>query len=271
MKRRILLTALLLLLTGCQQSPEQARKELAELGVAFSPSVFHESVENGDVVVVELFLTAGMKPDITDEDGRTALMRAVLKNNLSVARVLLDSGAKVEPRGLVDWPAEQGHTEMVRLLAGAGDEISRSVLSEAKRRGDTEIVELFESTELVEADYESFAISAVQKIASSQIAYSPGVRKGPYAVDLEALENAGLIDSVLGSGTKDGYAFSTSGDADTFTVNARPLTYGSTGTRSFFADESVSNLFSSDKVSRSRIRYTREDRPATVEDPPLEQ
>jgi len=68
MTHRIILTALLLLLTGCQQSPEQARKELAELGVEFSPSVFHESAENGDVVVVELFLTAGMNPDITDED-----------------------------------------------------------------------------------------------------------------------------------------------------------------------------------------------------------
>ncbi len=73
-----------------------------------------------------------------------------------------------------------------------------------------------------------------------------------------------LIDSVLGSGTKNGYAFSTSGDADTFTVNARPLTYGSTGTRSFFADETGYNRFLPESWT---IRVTTEDRPATAEDP----
>jgi len=98
MKTKILLTALLLLLPGCQQTPEQARKELAELGVEFTPSVFHASAENGDIVVVELFLTAGMNPGITDEDGVTPLMRAVFKNNVSVTRALVDSGAKVDGR-----------------------------------------------------------------------------------------------------------------------------------------------------------------------------
>ena len=282
MTHRIILTALLLLLSGCQKTPEQARKELAELGVEFSPSVFHESVENGDVVVVELFLTAGMSPDITDEDGVAPLNRAVMKNNVGIARALLDSGAKVDIQKsditLLDAAVLLGYTEMVRLLAGAGAEISRFALTDAKLRGDTEIVELFESIELIEADYESLAMASIRRILSSQIAYRRG--SGNYATDLEALRSEALgsvaepssdleeifrrqrarrIDSALGSGTKDGYAFSTSGDADTFTVNARPLTYGSTGSRSFFSDES------------GVIRYTREDRPATVEDSPLEQ
>lgn len=277
MKRRILLTAVLFLL-GCQQTPEQARRELAELGVEFSPSVFHESLENGDIVVVELFLTAGMNPDITDEDGLLPLTKAVAENNLSIARALLDSGAKVdyEKEGitLLDLAAVGSQTEMVRLLARAGGKISRSALTGAKLEGDTEIVELFESTELGGADYEALAISSIRKILLSQISYRQGVG---YATDLEVLgrptftdrlrELQGEIpkampmlnDSVLSSGTKDGYAFSTSGDTHTFTVNARPLTYGTTGTRSFFADKSLA------------IRYTREDRPATVEDPPVGQ
>jgi len=260
MKRRILLTALLLLLSSCQKTPEQARRELAELGVAFSPSVFHESVENGDVVVVELFLTAGMSPDITDEDGVIPLARAVMKNNVGIARALLDSGAKVDIQEndmtLLDVAVALGYTEMGRLLAGAGAEISRWALADAKLRGDTEIVELFEFSELIEADYEHLAMASIRRILSSQIAYRRG--SGNYATDLEALKSGGRI-SALGSGTKDGYAFRTTGGADTFTVNARPLDYGSTGTRSFFSDES------------GVIRYTREDRPATVEDPPLEQ
>ncbi len=279
MKRRILLTALLFLL-GCQQTPEQARKELAELGVEFSPSVFHESLENGDIVVVKLFLTAGMNPDITDEDGVAPLTKAVVENNLSIARALLDSGAKVDilekDMTLLDVAALGSHTEMVKLLARAGGKISRSVLTGAKVDGNTEIVELFESTELVAADYEALATSSIVKIILSQLRYRAGVGVR-YATDLEVLGRATLEDrlrqlkgeipkampilndSVLSSGTKDGYAFSTSGDTHTFTVNARPLTYGTTGTRSFFADKSLA------------IRYTREDRPATVEDPPVGQ
>ena len=177
MKHRIFLTALLLLLTGCQkETPELARKELTELGVEFSPSAFLESVENGDIVVVELFLTAGMNPDITDEAGIAPLMRAVLNNNLSVARALLDWEAKVDTpkvigRTPLDWAVELGHTEMVRLLARTGAEISRSALSGAKVKGYTEIVELFESAELVEADYEALAISSFRNIVTSQITY----------------------------------------------------------------------------------------------------
>ena len=56
MKRMILLTALLLLPTGCQQTPEQARKELADLGISFSESDFAAAVTNSDIVAVELFL-----------------------------------------------------------------------------------------------------------------------------------------------------------------------------------------------------------------------
>ncbi len=98
------------------------------------------------------------------------------------------------------------------------------------------------------------AISSTRKIVTSQETYSATVGKGNYAVDLEPLWDAALIDTLLASGTKHGYAFSTSGATSTFTVNARPLTYGPDGTRNFFADES------------GVIRYTREDRPATVED-----
>ena len=265
MKRRILLTALLLLLTGCQQTPEQARRELAELGVEFTAPVFHASVENSDFVVVELFLKAGMNPDITNEDDVAPLMRAISKDNLSIARALLDSGAKIDYEKnditLLDLAAGLGHTEMVGLLVRAGArKIRASSLVNAKQEGDTEIVELLGSVELsVVQDYEVSAISSVRNIVASQITYSVVVGSGNYAVDLEALKSVGLMDSVPGSGTKNGYAFSISGGADTFTVNASPLDYGFTGSRSFFTDES------------GVIRYTREDRPATVEDSPLEQ
>jgi len=106
---------------------------------------------------------------------------------------------------------------------------------------------------------ESYAISAIRNVVTSQIKYSATVGSGSYAASLGALQTANLIDSVLGSGTKDGYSYVGSGGANNFTITAAPVTPGSTGTRSFFSDES------------GVIRYTTEDRPATVEDTPLGQ
>ncbi len=85
---------------------------------------------------------------------------------------------------------------------------------------------------------EASAISAVRNIVTSHITYSATVGSGKYAADLTTLEGAKLIDSVLGSGTKDGYSFASVGTTNTFTITADPLTRGTTGTRSFFSDES---------------------------------
>ncbi len=109
------------------------------------------------------------------------------------------------------------------------------------------------------ATYEASAISSVRNIVTSQVTYSATLGNGSYSSDLAVLSEHGLIDSVLASGTKDGFTFTTAAvnDGDAFTVQATPLRHGETGTRSFFADET------------GVIRYTTEDRPATSEDPPL--
>ncbi len=85
---------------------------------------------------------------------------------------------------------------------------------------------------------EASAISAIRNVVTSHITYSATVGAGKYAADLPALQTAKLIDSVLGSGTKDGYSFTSSGSANAFEITAAPLTAGSTGTRYFFSDES---------------------------------
>lgn len=86
---------------------------------------------------------------------------------------------------------------------------------------------------------EASAIASVRTIVTAQITYSATVGSGSYAADLAALEAAGLIDSVLAGGSKDGYAFVTVGAGDTFTVNADPTDMGSSGDRGFFSDESA--------------------------------
>ena len=85
---------------------------------------------------------------------------------------------------------------------------------------------------------EASAISAIRNIVTSHITYSATLGAGKYATDLAALQSASLIDSVLGSGTKDGYLFASSGGANAFTITGEPITEGSTGTRYFFSDES---------------------------------
>ncbi len=85
---------------------------------------------------------------------------------------------------------------------------------------------------------EASAISAIRNIVTSHITFSATVGAGSYAADLPALQAASLIDSVLGSGTKDGYLFASSGGSNAFVITGEPITAGSTGTRYFFSDES---------------------------------
>ena len=105
---------------------------------------------------------------------------------------------------------------------------------------------------------EASAISSIRSIVSSQITFSATLGSGTYT-NLAGLSTAGLADSVLGSGTKDGYTFASSAGSGnvSFTIDARPVTYGSTGNRSFFADES------------GVIRHNTADAAATTASPPL--
>jgi prepilin-type N-terminal cleavage/methylation domain-containing protein len=101
------------------------------------------------------------------------------------------------------------------------------------------------------------AISVVRNLVSSQMSYSLTKGFGNFSPDLPTLETAGYIDSVLATGTKNGYLFSVTGDSSTFTINARPQIYGSSGVRSFFSDISAV------------IRYNTADAPADTSSPPI--
>ncbi len=72
---------------------------------------------------------------------------------------------------------------------------------------------------------------------------------------------AGLIDTVLSGGTKSGYTFTAvaAGTGNTtYTTTGRPATFGTTGQRSFFSDQS------------GVIRYNSADAAADVSSPPLQ-
>ena len=105
---------------------------------------------------------------------------------------------------------------------------------------------------------EAPAITTVRSVLNAETLYVTTVGSGRYAT-MGGLVSGMLVDSVVGSSTKDGYVFSISlSAADTsFVIDARPTGYSNTGIRSFFADETAV------------IRYTTADSAATASDTPL--
>jgi ankyrin repeat protein len=97
---------LLLFPAACEKSPEDARKELRQLGLQYTPEAFLTSVTNNDVRAVQLFLTAGMDPNVESSDRLPAVLIAVSNcdghlskgraNYSDVTKLLLAHGANVE-------------------------------------------------------------------------------------------------------------------------------------------------------------------------------
>jgi prepilin-type N-terminal cleavage/methylation domain-containing protein len=96
---------------------------------------------------------------------------------------------------------------------------------------------------------EASAVGSLRTLNTSSVTYSTSC--GGFAPTLLALGpplaacvTADLIDAVLAAGTKSGYIFTyTAGAAvatvvSTYTINADPVTPGTTGQRHFFTDQS---------------------------------
>jgi len=105
---------------------------------------------------------------------------------------------------------------------------------------------------------ESSAITTVRSVLNAETLYVTTVGSGKYAT-MGGLVSGMLVDTVVGSSTKDGYVFAISlGAADaSFSIDARPTGYSNSGIRSFFSDETAV------------IRYTTADSAATASSSPL--
>jgi prepilin-type N-terminal cleavage/methylation domain-containing protein len=107
------------------------------------------------------------------------------------------------------------------------------------------------------------AISSLRTISNGCQAFYSNTFPHSYPSELTDLisptSKPPYIDSVLASGRKQGYDFSYSLiDSESFTLVADPITFGRTGGRHFFVDET------------GVIRATSEDRVATSSDPAVE-
>ncbi len=105
---------------------------------------------------------------------------------------------------------------------------------------------------------EASAITTVRSVLNAETLYVTTVGSGRYGT-MGNLVSGMLVDTVVGSSTKDGYIFSISlGAAEaSFVVDARPTGYLNSGIRSFFTDETAV------------IRYTTADSAATSSSSPL--
>ena len=88
---------------------------------------------------------------------------------------------------------------------------------------------------------ESSAVGSLRNINTAEVTYNSQNPSTGY-VSLSNLNTAGLLDNVLGqdNATKGGYSFNltpTGTPASTYTINASPVTPGSSGNRYFFTDQ----------------------------------
>lgn len=94
---------------------------------------------------------------------------------------------------------------------------------------------------------ETAAIEAVRTVNTAEVQYQS--QYGRYAASLTELgppasgaptpSSADLIGNDLANGEKQGYKFVIAATQGGYTINATPLTYGSSGSRSFFSDQTM--------------------------------
>jgi ankyrin repeat protein len=118
-----------LLVVGCTDAPQTPRDELAARNIPFTVEAFLRSAETGDLTAVNLFLAAGMDPNVKDRYGGTALRYAAAKGHLAVVQALLDKGADVNVQDTdgftpLRYAVYNGHTEVVRALLDKGADVN---------------------------------------------------------------------------------------------------------------------------------------------------
>ena len=94
---------------------------------------------------------------------------------------------------------------------------------------------------------ETAAIQAVKTLHTAQVQYYSQYGKyassltelGPPASGADSPSAAGLINNDLASGEKSGYKFTMTGTPGGYLVNAAPIAFGSSGSRTFFSDQTM--------------------------------
>jgi serine/threonine protein kinase len=119
-----------------------ARARLAEKNIPYTEAAFSRAVEEGDPGAVELFLAAGMKPDVKDSAGRTALINAASRGSNNISQKLLSRGADVNARD------NTGSTALMQSALGGHKETTKVLL---ENRADVNLTDNNGQTALIYA------------------------------------------------------------------------------------------------------------------------
>ncbi|MGR8930187.1 MAG: ankyrin repeat domain-containing protein [Gammaproteobacteria bacterium] len=111
-------------------SPEQARIKLAQMTIPYDDTHFVEAAGAGDLLVVGLFLTAEINPNVLATEGKfageTALMASAGYDRLEIVEALLKAKADVNlrrensPYGDPAWSYAIAHEKIFNLLLTHG-------------------------------------------------------------------------------------------------------------------------------------------------------
>jgi len=132
----------------------------------------------------------------------------------------------------------------VALLVIAGDIVYAQTVPSAQTRSDTVTRLTARQRRNLIRYNDAGAIMTMRNLFSAQATYQATTGNGDYGT-IEELGKEGLIDYVLAEGHRFGYLFrvrrekrSTESPEASFEIVAVPRTYGRTGRRSFYMDES---------------------------------
>jgi ankyrin repeat protein len=141
----LLLMLLILSLSACADPAKEAQAKLDSMKLPYSGDSFIYKAAMGDAAAVQLFLTAGMDPNVKDNQGHTPLIAAAGAGRSEVVKLLLDKGADLNyqnqeriitkgrkhPRKKTKFggtplmhAVKGGHTKVVGLLLAKGADLN---------------------------------------------------------------------------------------------------------------------------------------------------
>ena len=133
----------------------QARKELGQLSIQYTTEAFVSAAANGDTFAVQLFLKAGMSPEVATDAGLTPLLAATVHGQFETIKSLVAGGAdpnrtgRTAVNGYYSEPLTEGgrleRKDIVQFLLnnGADPNVDQGhALNAAISTGNLEIVKL---------------------------------------------------------------------------------------------------------------------------------
>ena len=136
-----------------QGPKETARRKLEQMGIPYTQDQFFSEARSGNTEAVELFLAAGMDPNLEGYAGITPLAEAVGHGHTDSVKALLVHGADANKKyftgdTLLILAVRRGHAAIVQALLDHGAYVNTrgffdtTALKEAETRHHTDIMQL---------------------------------------------------------------------------------------------------------------------------------